>query len=147
LLFRVVRGTVLLTTNGEISSHIVKRTVPLLRNGVELVVLENIVPDIVGYIIAVFVGLATGVVQFLLLYKFVTSVTGGKAGSKTLLFAVTQFLFPFVILVACAFLLPSGLMWLGIGAAASLVTCAVVKFVFLTKKKDVPVKSKGRKKK
>jgi len=105
------------------------------------------VPDVVVYIIAVFVGIATGVVQFLLLYKFVTSVTGGKAGSKTVIFAITQFLFPFVILVIFAFLLPSGLMWLGIGAAASLVTCAVVKFVFMTKKKDVPDKSKRKKKK
>jgi accessory gene regulator protein AgrB len=105
-------------------------------------VLEELLPDTVGYVIAVIVGLATGVVQFLLLFKFVTSVTGGKAGVKTLIFAITQFLFPFVILVACAFLLPSGLMWLGIGAAASLVTCAVVKFVFMTKKKDVPDKKK-----
>ena len=94
-------------------------------------------PDILVYIIAVIVGIATGVVQFFLLYKFVTSVTGGKAGSKTLLFAVTQFLFPFVILLICAFLLPAGLMWLGIGAAASLITCAVVKFVFMSKKKNV----------
>jgi len=109
--------------------------------------LENIMPDILVYVIAAVVGLATGVVQFLLLYKFVTSVTGGKAGSKTLLFAITQFLFPFAILVICAFILPSGLMWLGIGAAASLVTCAVVKFVFMTKKKDIPVKNKGKKKK
>ena len=109
--------------------------------------LEEFVPDIVVYIIAVFVGLATGVVQFLLLYKFVTSVTGGKAGIKTLIFAITQFLFPFVILLTCAFMLPGGLMWLGIGTAASLVTCAVIKFVFMTKKKDVPDKEKGKKKK
>jgi len=106
-------------------------------------VLENIVPDTVGYIIAVIVGIATGVVQFFLLYKFVTSVTGGKAGIKTLIFAVTQFLFPFVILLTCAFLLPGGLMWLGIGAAASLITCAVIKFVFMTKKKDVPKENKN----
>jgi len=36
-------------------------------------------------------------------------------------------------------------MWLGIGVAASLVTCAVVKFVFMTKKKDTPDKNKGKK--
>ena len=104
-------------------------------------------PEIITYIIAVIVGIATGVVQFFLLYKFVTSVTGGKAGSKTVLFAITQFLFPFVILVICAFVLPSGLMWLGIGAAASLVSCAVVKFVFMSKKKDSSDKSKGKKSK
>ena len=107
--------------------------------------LEDIVPDIVVYIIAVIVGIATGVVQFFLLYKFVTSVTGGKAGIKTLIFAVTQFLFPFIILLTCAFLFPGGLMWLGIGAAASLVTCAVVKFVFMSKNKDTPDKNKGKK--
>ena len=104
--------------------------------------LENFVPDIFVYIIAVIVGIATGVVQFFLLYKFVTSVTGGKGGKKTLLFAVTQFLFPFAILVICAFLLPGGLMWLGIGIAASLITCAVVKFVFMTKDKDASDKKK-----
>jgi accessory gene regulator protein AgrB len=109
-------------------------------------VLENFLPDIVVYIVAVVVGIATGVVQFFLLYKFVTSVTGGKAGIKTLIFAITQFLFPFVILLICAFLLPGGLMWLGIGAAASLVTCAIVKFVFMNKKKDAPEKKKGKKK-
>jgi len=103
------------------------------------------VPDIVVFIIALIFGIATGVVQFFLLYKFVTSVTGGKTGSKTLIFAVTQFLFPFVILVICAFLLPGGLMWLGIGAAASLITCAVVKFVFMNKGKNAPVKGKGKK--
>ena len=86
-------------------------------------------------IIAVIIGVVTGVIQFFLLFKFVTSVTGGKAGMKTLLFAITQFLFPFAILVICAFLLPESLMWVGIGIAASLITCAVIRFVRVSKRK------------
>ena len=81
-------------------------------------------------LLCIFIGIVTGVIQFYLLYKFVTSVTGGKSGIKTIIFAVTQFLFPFAVLVICAFLLTDNLMWIGIGAAASLITCAVVRFVF-----------------
>jgi len=91
--------------------------------------LEGLLNDIVIKIIAVVIGVATGVVQFFLLYKFITSVTGGKMGTKTLLFAITQFVFPFAILVICAFMFPSSLMWAGIGMASSLITCAVVKFI------------------
>ena len=96
---------------------------------------EGIMGETVVKVIAVLIGLVTGVVQFFLLYKFVTSVTGGKAGMKTLLFAMTQFLFPFAILVICAFLLPNSLMWVGIGIAASLITCAVVRFIKVSKRK------------
>jgi len=85
-------------------------------------------------ILSVLIGIITGVVQFYLLFKFVTTVTGGKSGNKTILFAITQFLFPFAVLVLCAFLLPETLMWVGIGAAASLIICAVIKFVFTSKK-------------
>ena len=99
------------------------------------VVFENILSDTIIKVIAVLIGVATGVVQFFLLYKFVTSVTGGKMGTKTLLFAVTQFIFPFAILVICAFLFPNSLMWAGIGIAASLITCAVVRFVLVSKRK------------
>jgi len=98
-------------------------------------VFEGIMGETVVKVIAVLIGLVTGVVQFFLLYKFVTSVTGGKAGMKTLLFAMTQFLFPFAILVICAFLLPNSLMWVGIGIAASLITCAVVRFIKVSKRK------------
>ena len=84
-------------------------------------------------ILSIFIGLVTGVIQFYLLYKFVTSVTGGKSGIRTLLFAITQFLFPFAVLVLCAFLLTDNLMWVGIGAASSLIICALIKFVFMQK--------------
>ena len=85
-------------------------------------------------ILSIFIGLVTGVVQFFLLFKFVVTLTGRKSGSKTVLFAITQFLFPFAVLVLCAFLLTDTLMWVGIGAAASLIICAIVKFVLTSKK-------------
>jgi len=110
-------------------------------------VLEGVISDTAIKIIAVIVGLATGVVQFFLLYKFVTSVTGGKMGIKTLIFAVTQFLFPFAILVICAFLLPDSLMWVGIGTAVSLIASAIIRFVRVSKQKDVPEKKDASKKK
>ena len=102
-------------------------------------------------IIGLLIGIATGAVQFILLLKFVISVTAGKAGLKTLFFALTQFLFPFAILVVCAFLIYDSLMWAGIGIAASLITCGVVKFVFMSKSDKKPKKkstgSSGNKKK
>jgi len=104
-------------------------------------------------LLSIFIGLVTGVVQFYLLYKFVTTVTGGKSGQRTILFAITQFLFPFAVLVVCAFLLRDTLMWVGIGAAASLITSAVIKFFILTdadkknsKKSKKPDKKSGSKK-
>ena len=104
--------------------------------------LEGLISDIIIKIIAVVIGVATGVVQFFLLYKFITSVTGGKMGTKTLLFAITQFIFPFAILVICAFLFPNSLMWAGIGMASSLITCAVVKFIIVSKQKELPKKKR-----
>jgi len=101
-------------------------------------------------LLSIFIGLVTGAIQFYLLYKFVTSVTGGKAGSKTIIFAITQFLFPFVVLLLCAFLLTDNLMWVGIGAAASLITSAVIRFVFASKfekKPDKNAKNNSKKKK
>jgi len=98
--------------------------------------------DIFIYAISVLIGVVTGIVQFYLLYKFVTSVTGGKAGTKTIIFAITQFLFPFAILVICAFLLPNSLMWVGIGVAASLITCAILRFVKVSRQKELPKKKK-----
>ena len=97
-------------------------------------------------ILSVLIGLVTGIIQFFLLYKFVTSVTGGKQGIKTLIFAVTQFLFPFAVLVLCAFLLTDNLMWIGIGAAASLIISAVIRFIFAPRfdKKKSEKKKKGK---
>ncbi|MCL2821126.1 MAG: hypothetical protein FWD38_09970 [Oscillospiraceae bacterium] len=95
-------------------------------------------------LLSILIGLVTGVIQFYLLYKFVTSVTGGKSGLRTLIFAITQFLFPFAVLVLCAFLLTDNLMWVGIGAGTSLIACAVIKFVFMSKheKKNTDKKKK-----
>ena len=90
------------------------------------------VPDI---IIGLFIGIATGVVQFLLLLKFVLSVTGGKFGNKTVLFGITQFVFPFAVLVACAFLIGDKLLWVGIGIASALIICAVIKFIKVSRSK------------
>ena len=106
--------------------------------------LEELMGDVLSKIVAVLVGIATGAVQFFLLFKFVTSVTGSKAGTKTLLFAVTQFLFPFTVLVIFAFLLPNNLMWAGIGIAASLITCAIVRFVKVSKQKEQTKKKKKK---
>ena len=103
--------------------------------------------DILFHIIAVLIGLATGAVQFFLLYKFVTTVTGSKVSNKTIIFALTQFLFPFAVLVICAFLLPHSLMWVGIGIGVSLVTCAIIKFLVKPKKKDLTKAEKKKLKK
>ena len=87
-------------------------------------------------LLGLFIGVVAGAVQFFLLFKFVRNVTGGKMGSKTLLFAVTQFFFPFTILVICAFLLPESLMWVGIAMASSLIICSVIKFILTARQKD-----------
>jgi len=92
-------------------------------------------------LLSLLIGIVTGVIQFYLLYKFVTSVTGGKQGIKTLIFAITQFIFPFAVLLLCAFLLTDNLMWIGIGAAASLIISAVIKFFLVP---DFGKKSKDK---
>jgi len=86
---------------------------------------------VLGFII----GAVSGIVQFFLLSKFTSSVTGGKSGKRTVLFAITQFLLPFAVLVVCAFLLSSELMLAGIGIAAALIICAAVKFFIVSKAK------------
>ena len=79
------------------------------------------------------IGAVSGVIQFYLLLKFTTSVSGGKISGRTVIFAITQFLFPFAVLLLCALFLNENLMWVGIGMAASLIISAVVKFVFMSK--------------
>jgi len=79
--------------------------------------------------IAIVIGIITGIVQFYLLQKFTGAVTMGKITNKTVIFAITQFLFPFAVLVACAFTIGDRLLWVGIGIAASLITCAIIKFI------------------
>jgi len=60
--------------------------------------------------------------------------SNGKSGGKLLIFAITQFLFPFAILLLCAFLLTDSLMWVGIGIAASLIASAVIRFILVAKR-------------
>jgi len=77
------------------------------------------------------IGVIAGVIQFLLLQLFTgtLSKSKGKVSGRSVLFALTQFLFPFVVLVACAFLLVDSLMWVGIGMASALIICAVTRFI------------------
>jgi len=91
------------------------------------------------------IGAASGVIQFYLLMKFTGSITGGKPGSKTVIFAITQFLFPFAILLLCAFFLSESLMMIGIGMAAALIVSAVVKYIIYSKTKPGTKKRSGKK--
>jgi len=81
------------------------------------------------------IGVVAGVIQFFLLMKFTGAVTGGKFNKKTVLFAITQFLLPFAVLLICAFFLEGELLLVGIGIASSLVLCAVVRFIMVSKAK------------
>ena len=83
--------------------------------------------------IGLIIGAVSGAAQFLLLSKFTASVTGGTLCVKTALFGVSQFFIPVAVLLCCALLFPAGLMWSGIGMAASLVICALINFVFRLK--------------
>jgi len=84
---------------------------------------------LLGFII----GAVSGAVQFFLLLKFTGSITGGKFGKKTVLFAVTQFLFPFAVLLLCAFVLTDELLLVVGGMAAVLIGSAVVKFIITSR--------------
>ena len=100
-------------------------------------------------IIGLLIGIVSGFIQFLLLYKFITSVTGGKGISRIIIFAITQFLFPFIILLLCGFFLTNSLMWIGIGMGASLIISAGVRFYIYAKsdKNTKPSKDKKSEKK
>ena len=100
-------------------------------------------PDgVIGVVVGLLIGIISGVIQFFLLSKFVLAVTSGNPGKKTVLFAVTQFMFPFAILVVCGFLLRDSLMWAGIGMASALIISAVIKFTVFSGKKKTIAKSK-----
>ena len=96
-------------------------------------------------VLGLIIGIASGLVQFILLYKFITTVTGGKMGYKTVIFAVTQFLFPFAVLLLCGFFLTGSLMWVGIGMAASLIISAGIRF-YIYAKSDKSSKSSKKSK-
>jgi len=92
------------------------------------------------------IGAVSGVIQFYLLMKFTGSLTKGKFSGKTAIFAVTQFLFPFAVLLLCAFFLDENLMWIGIGMASALIISAVTRFVIVSRS-DTKAGKKGKKKK
>ena len=85
------------------------------------------------------IGVPSGVLQYYLLLKFTSAVSSGKVGTKAVIFALTQFLLPLVVLVISAFFLGESilgenfLMWIGIGMAASLIICAVAKYLIVNK--------------
>jgi len=101
------------------------------------------VPDgVISVLAGLFIGIITGVIQFFLLMKFVFSVTSGKFNNKTVLFALTQFLFPFTVLIIYGLLFREGLMWVGIGMASALIISAVIKFILFSGNKKTNVKTK-----
>ena len=79
------------------------------------------------------IGAVSGAVQFFLLSKFTGSLTGGKFGKKAVLFAISQFLLPFTVLLLCAFLLSDKLLLVVGGMAAVLIGSAVIKFIITSR--------------
>jgi len=75
------------------------------------------------------IGAASGAVQFWLLLKFTNAVTRGDISYKVAVFAISQFLLPIVVLICCALLLYQSLLFTGIGMTASLIICAVARFL------------------
>ena len=80
-------------------------------------------------VIGLIVGAAAGAFSFRMLLKLTGSIIRGTFNNKTALFAATQFLLPFAVLLGCALLIPESLMWVGIGIAATLIICAAVRFI------------------
>jgi len=85
--------------------------------------------------IGLLIGFLSGAVQFFLLQKFVGTLSKGQVSNRTVIFAVTQFLFPFIVLVICGFFIGDSLLWVGIGMAAALIAGGVLRFVGVLKKK------------
>ena len=82
-----------------------------------------------------FIGVVAGIVQYFLLTKFTGAVSKGKMTGKTVIFMVTQFLFPFAVLILCALFIVDSLMWVAIGIASALIICAVAKFIITSRSK------------
>ena len=85
--------------------------------------------------IGLLIGFVSGAVQFYLLQKFVGTLSKGKISNKTVLFAITQFFFPFIVLVICGFFISESLLWVGIGMASALIICGIARFTGAFKKK------------
>ena len=81
-------------------------------------------------------GAVTGAAMFLMLSRFTGLVTRGKLGAKAVIYALSQFFMPILVLTGCALLLPSGLLWAGVGLVATLIVCALVSFIATIKKGD-----------
>jgi len=93
-------------------------------------------------VLGLIIGAASGILQYYLLLKFTTALTGGMFNKKAVLFAVTQFFLPLAVFLSCIFFLGEDilgenyLMWTGIGMAAALIISAVVKYLTALKSKD-----------
>ena len=79
--------------------------------------------------IGLIIGVASGLLQFLMLSKFTKAVTGGGLDRKALLFGVCQFLLPLAVLLGCAYLLRNALLWAAIGMVAVLVVCSMARLL------------------
>jgi len=75
---------------------------------------------------AVAAGVILGLVQFLLLSRFVTSVTRGGLKPRAILFGLFVFLFAPVTLLGAAFLFTERLYLVAIGMVSSLIVSAIV---------------------
>lgn len=80
---------------------------------------------VIGFII----GIIAGFVQFLMLFKFTSSVTGGGFSGKSVIYAVIQFLIPLAVLLLCAFVFRELLLPTAIGITVSLVSGAIIRFL------------------
>ena len=85
-------------------------------------------------IVGLIIGIVSGVVQFLLLAKFTSSVTGESFNKSSALFAIIQFALPLVVLVGCALFIDGSLLWAAIGMTVTLMLCAFVRFILSSKK-------------
>jgi len=94
--------------------------------------------------LGLFIGVISGTVQFFLLSKFTGALTTGKMNNKTILFAITQFLFPFAVLVVTAFLLQDSLMWTGIGMGVALLICAAIKFILTSRTNKTEIRAEKK---
>ena len=80
-------------------------------------------------LVGLIIGVASGALQFLMLAKFTKAVTGGGLSKRAVLFGISQFFLPLVVLLACAFLLTDALLWAAAGMAAVLILGSFAKFL------------------
>ncbi|MGI5970822.1 MAG: hypothetical protein ACOX7P_03745 [Oscillospiraceae bacterium] len=78
----------------------------------------------IGFII----GLAAGLLQFLLLSRFSSYVTRSGSGASAALLGILQLLIPFAVLLGMAFIRRQELLLAGIGMTSALLISAVIRF-------------------